>query len=137
MLLGRAAAPLCVLQGSPDFVGRAPQAWRRLRVVNRSLTDERGKPGARPGFRIHSDDRTVLPALRTVPVVNVLAHLVLGEAVALLDFAFQLLAPAGDDVEIVVGELAPLLLDLALDLLPVPFHAVPVHVVLLIGIDSW
>src|ERR1043165_1581444 len=61
------------------------------------------------------------------PVVHVLADLVLGEAVALLQLAFELVAAALDDVEIVIGELAPLLLRRALELLPVTFNPVPVH----------
>src|SRR5271169_1270358 len=61
------------------------------------------------------------------PVVNVLAHAVLGEAVALLDLAFELIALAVDQGQIVVGELAPLLLDLALGLFPVSFDTVPIH----------
>ena len=51
----------------------------------------------------------------------------LGQSVTLLDAADQLLAAAFGDVEIVIGQLAPLLLDLALELFPVPFHAVIVH----------
>src|SRR5690349_9811542 len=65
-----------------------------------------------------------LPALRAVPGVDVLADLILGEAVALLNLAFELVAAAVDDIEIVIGELAPLFLHLALDLLPVPFDAI-------------
>jgi hypothetical protein len=53
------------------------------------------------------------------PVVDVLADLVLGKAVALLQLAFELFAAALDDVEIVIGELAPLLLGGTLELLPV------------------
>src|SRR5262249_52325761 len=67
------------------------------------------------------------PGLRVIPIVDVLANLVLRDAVALLDLAFELIAAAVDDVEIIVGELAPLLLDLAFDLLPVSFDAIPVH----------
>jgi hypothetical protein len=37
-----------------------------------------------------------------------------------------------DDVEIVVGEPTPLLLYSALELLPVPFHSIPVHDALLL-----
>jgi len=43
-------------------------------------------------------------------------------AIALLQAAFELVLPAVD--EIVIGQLAPI--DLALDLLPVSFDAVPV-----------
>jgi len=48
-----------------------------------------------------------------------------------LDFAFELLAFAVDDVKVVIGELSPLFLDLALHLLPVSFNPIPVHGVLL------
>ena len=41
--------------------------------------------------------------------------------------ANELLYNPGDDVQVVVGELAPLLLDLALQLLPAPFDAILVH----------
>ena len=87
-----------------------------------SKTGSRGSP-----FRRSFQSKERLPLLRAVPVVDVLADLVLGDAVALLDLAFELVALAGDDVEVVVGQLAPLLLDLALDLLPVSFNAIPIH----------
>jgi hypothetical protein len=48
-------------------------------------------------------------------------------AVPFLDFALELIAAAVDDIQIVVGELAPLLLYFASNLLPVSFNAVPVH----------
>src|ERR1700733_5882415 len=69
---------------------------------------------------------------RLEPVVHVLVDLILGEAVALLQLAFELVAPALDDVEIVVGELAPFLLGGALELLPVSFDPVPIHCHLLL-----
>src|ERR1700675_4535809 len=65
--------------------------------------------------------------LRLQPVVDVLAHHVFCQAIALLDLAFELVALAVDCGQIVVGELTPLLLDLAFGLLPVSFDAVPVH----------
>ena len=61
-----------------------------------------------------------------------LLHLILGVAVARLDLAFQLLTVAVDLGNVVVGELAPLLLDLAGHLLPIAFDAIPVHGVLLV-----
>ena len=61
------------------------------------------------------------------PVVDFALGFVLGLAVALLDAPGQLLLPALDLVEVVVGQGAPLLLYLALELLPVPFDAIPVH----------
>ena len=51
-----------------------------------------------------------LPSLPIIPVVNILTHAILFEAVAFLNFAFELLALAVDDVEIIIGEVAPLLL---------------------------
>jgi hypothetical protein len=53
--------------------------------------------------------------------------LILGEAVALLELAFELLASTLDHVEIVVSELAPFFLGRALELLPVTFDPVPIH----------
>src|SRR3981081_632336 len=69
---------------------------------------------------------------RPEPVVHIPVDLVLGKAVALLQLAFELLAPALDHVEIVVGELAPFFLGGALELLPVTFDPVPIHLHLLL-----
>ena len=82
------------------------------------------KPGKRPG-KIASLDE--LPRLLAVPVVNVLLDLILGEAVTLLNFSFELIAATVDGSEVIVGEFAPLLLDLACDLLPVSFNTIPIH----------
>src|SRR5687767_15898432 len=62
-----------------------------------------------------------------LPVGELLLGLVLRDAVELLDPAQQHVALAGDDVELILGELAPLLQGIALELLPVAFDAVPVH----------
>src|SRR4051812_48075009 len=70
-------------------------------------------------------------ALARLPVLHLLLGLVLADAVGVLDLADQLVALAGDPVELVVADLAPLLLDLALHLLPVAFDAIPVHAALL------
>src|SRR5215813_826363 len=60
-----------------------------------------------------------------------LAHFALGvvfrHSVGLLDGADELIAPAGDDVEFIVADLAPFSLELALHLLPVAFNTVPIH----------
>jgi hypothetical protein len=69
----------------------------------------------------------VLPSLRVVPIVNILTDLILGEAIALLDFTFKLISFAVDGGKVVVGEITPFLLHLALHLLPVPFDTIPVH----------
>ena len=44
-----------------------------------------------------------------------------------LQCAFELISFAVDRGEIIVGQLAPLFLDLAFDLLPIAFHPIPVH----------
>src|SRR6516162_857458 len=61
------------------------------------------------------------------PSIDVLAHLISGETVALLDYTLKLFALSVDHLKIVIGELAPLLFDLALSLFPISFDAVPVH----------
>jgi hypothetical protein len=67
------------------------------------------------------------PLLCVVPIVDVFLGLIFCVPVALLEFALQLLALSVDDVEIVVSKLAPLLFDLALDLLPVSFNPISIH----------
>src|SRR6185436_18088115 len=73
--------------------------------------------------------RSVLVGLARLPLLQLLLGLVLADAVRVLDLANQLVAITGDPVQVVVGELAPLLLHFALHLLPVAFDAVPVHCV--------
>ncbi|CCV09475.1 hypothetical protein MESS2_p140019 [Mesorhizobium metallidurans STM 2683] len=68
-----------------------------------------------------------LPALLTVPVVDILTDAILLDTVAFLDFAFELVALASDPIEIVISEFTPPFLDLAFDLLPISFDAVPIH----------
>ncbi|ESY03888.1 hypothetical protein X753_21265 [Mesorhizobium sp. LNJC399B00] len=63
----------------------------------------------------------------TIPVVDVSPHAILLNAVTFLDRTFELIAVAGYAVEIIIGELAPLLLDLTFELLPISFDAIPVH----------
>ena len=65
--------------------------------------------------------------LRLQPIVDVLAHHVFGQAIALLDLAFELVALAVDCGQIVVGELTPLFFDLPLGLFPISFDAILVH----------
>ena len=61
------------------------------------------------------------------PSLHIFFCLVLGEAVALLNLALQLVLPSVDYVEVIVGEPTPLLLGSALELFPVPFDSIPVH----------
>ena len=64
---------------------------------------------------------------RRKPRIDILAGLVLGIAVSPLERAFELITFAVDCADVVVRQLAPFLLDLALHLLPITFHSVPVH----------
>src|SRR6516165_5685965 len=70
---------------------------------------------------------TRLPLLRVVPIINVTSHLVLRDSITLLDLALQLLPMTIYDVDIIVRQFTPLLPYLTLDLLPIPFHAIPIH----------
>jgi hypothetical protein len=79
------------------------------------------KSPARPGLFLRS------PGLPTVPIVDFLAGLIFRVTVSLLESAFELVLLACDDIEIIVGQLAPLLLDLSLHFLPVAFNPIPVH----------
>src|SRR5947209_6260450 len=59
--------------------------------------------------------------------VEFFLRFVFGVAVPLLEYPREFVALAGDCGQVVVAELAPLLLDLALELLPVALDLIPVH----------
>src|SRR5262245_39936888 len=115
--------------GGGAISGPRARPARRAAVVSafRLIEHAKARPRLAPGSETSSWFWCWSPALRRVPVVDVLAHLILGQTVALLDFALELIAAAIDDIEIVVGELAPLLLHLPFDLFPISLHAIPVH----------
>ena len=73
------------------------------------------------------------PALgRTAqPGAELLRGRVLGNAVTLLNLASQLIAPACHDVDVFIRQLAPPRAGATLDLVPLTFDSVPVHVLLL------
>src|SRR6476620_7696543 len=58
------------------------------------------KPGKRPGKLLQLGE---LPGLCAIPIVDVVLHLILSEAIALLDLAFQLITATVDDGEVIVG----------------------------------
>src|SRR5205085_12015544 len=60
-------------------------------------------------------------------LVRLLLGLLLRVAVALLEQADELVFLAGNPVPVVVGELGPLRLELALEFLPSAFEHVPIH----------
>src|SRR6185437_1825856 len=67
------------------------------------------------------------PFLAPVPIIDFLLGLIFLIAIVLLQLAFELVFLPGDDIKVIVREFTPLLLDLAFDLLPVSFDAIPVH----------
>src|SRR5690242_4555968 len=80
-------------------------------------------------FGVTSIRASVGVALARFPLADLLLGLVLADAVRVLDLADELVALAGDGVEVVVGQLAPLRFHGALRLLPVSCDAIPVHVI--------
>src|SRR5205814_6876221 len=87
-----------------------------------------GRPAA--GDRTASGRASVCPAvllLAVFPFAHLIFGLVARVAVALLDLADELVALAGHAIELVIGELAPALLQRALHLLPVACNAIPIH----------
>ena len=61
------------------------------------------------------------------PVIGLLLRFILGDAVAFLDAADQLVFLSGDLLPVAVRKLAPLFAGLALHLFPVAFNSVPIH----------
>src|SRR5216684_2752876 len=98
-----------------NAIGRRRRASTRLWRCTASGT-------RRPGVKRARDT-----SARCQPGIDLPLRLVLGDAVTLLQTAGELLSPALDHVKVVVGELSPLPPNLALELLPVAFDAVPIH----------
>src|SRR5439155_10915017 len=101
---------------------------QRKRTPKADAAPPRGKDGVRAA-RVASglaagllaravDIRPMLEVQRLPPVLRLPVGFLAGDAVALLHLADELVLLAADDVQIVVGELAPLLLGLALQLIP-------------------
>ena len=60
-------------------------------------------------------------------LIGVFIRLFLGNSVMLLERAGELVVFAGDGGQLIIGELAPLLLDFARELFPVARDLIPVH----------
>src|SRR4029453_3190276 len=83
-----------------------------------------------PGAWGRFSDRGGRPVI-FVPLLesrDLLLGFVFRDAVGFLNLAAQDFPLARDDVEVVVGEIAPLLAHVALELLPVAFDHIPVHI---------
>src|SRR5215831_15604737 len=103
---------------------RRNHAWLRA-FGRRSIVIDLARERAR--HQVGFEDSTSSPLLTVVPVINIPPSLILCETVPLLNLAFELLSTAIYHVEIVVGELSPLFLDPAFNLLPISFDSIPVH----------
>jgi hypothetical protein len=80
-----------------------------------------------PEYDVEAFPRRLSSILGVEPRINVLSHLILGNAVTLLDISLELLALAIYLRKIIVSDLAPLFFDLAARLLPTSFDPIPVH----------
>src|SRR5580704_4913224 len=85
------------------------------------------RPSASCTRSIHSLGCVKTRSLLVQPVVDTLARRVFGDAGAFLNLALKLFALAGNLVEIIIRKMTPLLLDLAFELFPVSFNAIPIH----------
>src|SRR5450830_216341 len=75
--------------------------------------------------------RAIHFVLAFLPSGKLFLRLFPGDSIGFLDFAEKLIAFARNYIELIVGEFPPLLLDVALELLPVAFDSIPVHCCLL------
>src|SRR5580658_3802916 len=116
---GRDASPI---------VGMEEKTRRLLRIRDGSHLPARRPPSrsALRGILFRG-----LLVQRPDELVRLLFGDVLGGAVSLLKLADKLLSPSIDHVEIIVGQLAPLLLHPPFVLLPLTFHLIPIHLFLL------
>src|SRR5437764_14742741 len=93
-----------------------------------------------PYWKLHDCDTSVAPRcanlfpsrgfLGTISprkIVDLAICFVLGDSVAFLYLANQLITFPGDHMKVIVGELAPFLADFSCRLRPLSFHLVPVH----------
>ena len=110
-------------------VVRGLRLRERDHVADRLLAGEHGRETIEPERDPTHRRRAELE--RVEQEAELRARLVLGDAVALLQLAGELLAIAFDQIEVVVGQVSPLLLHLAFELLPVALDAIPVHLRLL------
>ncbi len=84
-----------------------------------------------PGFTPASAQWNLPESVPLFEALDFALGIVASLAVALLNGAYELVAAALDPVEVVIGQVAPLLLDLALDLVPLALEGRLVHAGLL------
>ena len=78
-------------------------------------------------LRLGSVPLRFLDLIHALPVAYLLIGLVTRDAIPLLNLADQLIALPGDDVDVVAESASPVLPHLALELLPVSLHLIPIH----------
>src|SRR5438067_971988 len=66
-------------------------------------------------------------SIHAVPFIHLLLSFVLRDPISFLDPAYQLILLSLNDVEIVVGQLAPARLKRTFHLFPLAFHSVVIH----------
>src|SRR5690606_29899005 len=105
----------------------APVGARPAGAAGHAAWDRPGRrPGSAPTAWLGPAEARLAP-VGVEPLVEAALRLVAAVAVALLDAADELVVVALGHREVVVGELAPLLLDGAPERLPVALQNVPVH----------
>ena len=68
-----------------------------------------------------------LTRISVFPFLDAFFRIFLTQSVALLKTTDQLVTASGDFIELIVGELSPLLFNFAFELFPVPGCAIPIH----------
>src|SRR5690606_5492999 len=115
------AMPTCSAPAWPTRRRSAAGTAGRASGPSSEHANERAPPRRSPFLR------SAAGSVARQPAVDVLLGVVLSFSVALLEASGEFRALALDYVEVIVGQLAPLLLNLALELLPVSFDLIPVH----------
>lgn len=68
-----------------------------------------------------------LTRISVFPFLDAFFRIFLAQTVALLKATDQLVTASGNFIELIVGELSPLLFDFSFKLFPVPCCAIPIH----------
>ena len=80
------------------------------------------------GMRAHTRIALMgLIFLASLPFGNLLFRFVFSDAVGFLNLPGQVFALTCNHIQMIIGKLAPLLFDIAFELLPVSFDTIPVH----------
>jgi hypothetical protein len=104
-------------------LGQAGGGWL-VEDISRYRTAEKVRASTEADARIVSKPELAKPIQ---PSIDILANLILGYSIALLDLAFELITSAVNCSEVVVCELAPLFFNLAGELFPASLNSIPIH----------